>query len=137
MPDRFPYAAQRAALDRFALALNSSPRALTRDECGDPFICGNAGHVLAYPEGFWLYVAAGSARAWTATKKALAFAKVVNDGDEEGAFLVDREPSSAEAKTIRDYLGIRKRTEANSAPTAAQLAARKAFAERRRSLLAA
>ena len=137
MPDQFPYAAQRAALDQFALVLNSSPRALTRDECGDPFICGNAGHVLAYPEGFWLYVSAGSARAWSATKKALAFAKVVNDGDDEGAFILDREPTPFEAKAIRDYLGIRKRTEANSAPTAAQLAARKAFAERRRSLLAA
>ena len=36
MPDNFPPARQRAALERFAAALNSSPRALRRDQCGDP-----------------------------------------------------------------------------------------------------
>ena len=111
MPDNFPPARQRAALDRFAAALNSSPRALRRDECGDPRINGSRGHIYAASGGFQIYHSAGSARAWTFAKRAMVFAKATQDGGEEGVLRLDRLPTPAEASTIRDYLGIRKRIE--------------------------
>ena len=46
--DKFPPTAQRKALLKLA-ALNSSPTALRRDECGDWRINGSSGHVYAIP----------------------------------------------------------------------------------------
>ena len=51
----------------------------------------------------------GSARKWTNIKSSLAFAKLTQDGDDEGCFYLDRLPTQAEAGAIRDALGIRKR----------------------------
>jgi hypothetical protein len=141
LTDKYPPTRQRAELERLAKAVNASPRALRRDECGDPTIAGRWGHVIACPgipwiephrPGFQMFVAPGSPRAWTAAKKALAFAAVTQDGDEEGMLFLDRLPTAAEGKTIRGYLGIRKRTEVVAAPSEAQTAARASFADRRR-----
>jgi hypothetical protein len=107
--DIYPPAKQRAALKKLATAITSSSDALRIDECGDPRINGAHGHVYAAPEGFQFFVITETARAWTAAKKALGFAKVCNDGDEEGAFILDRLPTATEAETIRRYVGIRKR----------------------------
>jgi hypothetical protein len=45
----YPYAQQRAALERFAVALCSRPSALKDDDCRDPIIAGAARHVIACP----------------------------------------------------------------------------------------
>jgi hypothetical protein len=107
--DLYPPIKQRAALKKFAAAIDSSPTALRIDECGDPRIEGSSGHVYATPDGFQLFVSTPSARAWTAAKKALEFARVCNDGDEEGAFILDRLPTFVVASVIRRCVGIRKR----------------------------
>jgi hypothetical protein len=114
---------QRLALLKLAKALTSRDSALRRDECGDWRIEGSSGHVYAVPgtldqpyrPGFMLYVMTGSPKAWTFAKRALAFAKVINDGDEEGAFVMRRLPSADEAALIRRYCGIRKRREVSEA----------------------
>jgi hypothetical protein len=107
----FNAAAQRAALLEFAKALGSIDIALRRDECGDWAISGLAGHLYAIPGGFQFFVFSGSKQAWAHAKKALAFARLCNDGDDEGGFVLDRHPTKTEAKTIRHYCRIHKRHE--------------------------
>jgi hypothetical protein len=117
MSDRHPAAKQRASLLRFAAALGSRASALRPDECGDPSVIGKKGHVYAVcgmvgepsKAGFQLCVSAASTTAWTYAKRALAFAHLTNDGDEEGMFFLDRLPTKVEANAIRRYLGIPQR----------------------------
>ena len=121
--DIFPTTKQRAALLKLTKALVSRDSALRRDECGDWRIEGSSGHVYAVPgtldqpnrPGFMLYVMPGSPKAWTFAKRALAFAEVINDGDEEGAFVMRRLPNADEAALIRRYCGIPKRREVSEA----------------------
>jgi hypothetical protein len=117
--DRYPYAKQRKALLAFAKALNSAPKALRSDECGDPRITGAQGHVYAvrgtidrprHP-GYSLHVMTETARQWGAASRALSFAQVMQDGDTEGSMFLDRLPTPSEATTIRRYLGVNKRRE--------------------------
>jgi hypothetical protein len=114
--DSYPYAEQRAALKRFAVALRSRPSALKDDDCGDPIIAGSVGHVIAClgrlgqrpsKPGFQLHVIDATERKWTSVKRALAFAELTSDGDGEGAFYLDRLPTKAEATVIRARLGIK------------------------------
>jgi hypothetical protein len=115
----FPATKQRTALVKLVSALGCRAAALRRDECGDWRIEGSSGHVYAVPgaldqpnrPGFMLYIMTGSPKAWTFAKRALAFAKVINDGDEEGAFVMRRLPTADEAALIRRYCGIPKRRE--------------------------
>jgi hypothetical protein len=108
--------AQRPALLALAKAIETRHAALRRDECGDWRINGRRGHIYAVPgsldppdaAGFLLHSAASSARAWTNTKRDLAFAELTQDGDDEGVFLLDRLPSAAEAQLIRKRLGVAK-----------------------------
>jgi hypothetical protein len=102
---------QRAALIDFAKALGSRDNALRRDECGDPRINGHRGHIYAAPEGFMLAVMGWSVQGWNKAKRALAFAKVSQDGDDEGILILDRLPTKTEAEAIRHYLGVAKRKE--------------------------
>jgi hypothetical protein len=121
--DNYPPAKQRAALLKFVSALGCREAALRRDECGDWRIEGSNGHVSAVPgtlsqpnrPGFMLYVMTASPKAWTFAKRAFAFAKVINDGDEEGAFVMHRLPSADETGLIRRYCGIPKRREVTEA----------------------
>ena len=109
MSDRHPPARQRLAL--FAEALGSASTALRRDECGDPRINGKRGHVYVVSRGFLLSCVCESRKAWTHAKRALSFARVTQDGGDEGSFVMDRLPTANEAETIRGYLGIAKRPE--------------------------
>ena len=117
--DTYPPPEQRVALLKLVSALGCREAALRRDECGDWRIEGSNGHVYAVPghmdqpkrPGFMLYAMAGSPKAWTFGKRALAFAKIVNDGDEEGVFVMHRLPTTVEAGLIRRYCGITKRRE--------------------------
>ncbi len=144
--DIFPPTAQRPRLVEFAKALGSAPRALRTDECGDPVIAGQTGHIYAIcgsldepnRPGWQFYVGCDTGMAWTYAKRALKFAgEPTNDGDTEGMFIMHRLPSPAEAETIRRYCGTRKKSDMGAPPSEAQLAARGAFAERRRAQLAA
>ena len=116
--DTFPPAVQRPAMLSLASALSSASTALRRDECGDWRIRGTAGHAYAIPGGFLLIAETGTARAWSAVKRRLAFARVQRDGDDEGALMLDRLPTTAEAREIRRALGIRKRPALMAPPTA-------------------
>jgi hypothetical protein len=110
---------QRAALIAFMPALGCADTALRRDECGDPRIVGKHGRIyavcgsIAEPKkpGFMFYVFRDTSMAWTYAKRALSFAKLTNDGDEEGSFFLGRLPTPHEADAIRSYCGIRKRAD--------------------------
>ena len=111
-------------------ALNISPIALHRPVCrgwfGDWQISGKTGHILSDGGGYLLYantpeqdephpdrpdrkLCYGSARKWTSIKRELAFARLTQDGDDEGCFYLDRLPTKAEAGRIRSSLGIHQR----------------------------
>jgi hypothetical protein len=109
-------------------ALDASPIALERPVCrgwiGDWQITGKHGHVLPDGTGYQLCATTperdrvdpdgkrrcyGLARRWTNIKGELAFARLTQDGDDEGCFHLDRLPTTAEAGAIRGCLGIRKR----------------------------
>jgi hypothetical protein len=117
MTDIYPPAKQRPALLALRDALGCRDAALRRDECGDWAIFGKRGHIYAVPgsldrsktPGFQIMVAGefSSGRWWGATKRGLAFAALTNDG--EGALLLDRPPTPAEAEAIRHYVGIAKK----------------------------
>jgi hypothetical protein len=94
-------------------ALDASPGALGRPVCrgwvGDWQIAGKHGHAMPDGAGYLLYATTGSPRRWTNIKGELAFARLTQDGDDEGCFQLDSLPTRAEAGAIRDCLGIRKR----------------------------
>ena len=107
-------AADKAEQLRLLVALGAWDRALRRDEAGAWTIFGKAGHIYTYgkPGHGWLLVAIGgeSRRQWTSAKKRLGFCRVTADGDAEGCLHLADLPTADQAKTIRDSLGIRKRT---------------------------
>jgi hypothetical protein len=66
---------------------------------------------IAAPDGFQLLVGTAethSAWKWLNAKKALAFARLTNDGDCEGAFILPALPTAEQAIAIRAQLGIPK-----------------------------
>jgi hypothetical protein len=122
MADIHPPAKQRVALLGLVEALGCRDASLRKDECGDPRIVGKLGHIYAVPGGFQLYFRGApefeeltSSQSWTWGKKALAFAKVTNDGDGEGMLFLDRLPTAAEAEIIRAKLVIAKKREVSEA----------------------
>jgi hypothetical protein len=100
-------AQQQSLLD----ALDASPSALRRDECGAWAIRGSRGIIHTWGDGrTWvMYTACRSGQSWTWAKKRLAFADVTQDGDDEGAFRLVGLPTPEQAIEIRDILGVRKR----------------------------
>jgi hypothetical protein len=66
--------------------------------------------VYAVPGGYQLFFG-GKARSWTYAKRALSFARVTQNGDEEGFLFLDRAPTGEEGVVIRYKLGIRKKRE--------------------------
>jgi len=138
----------KAHLAALLTALDASPGALERPVCrgwiGDWQITGRHGHVLSAGAGYQLYATTperdrldpdgkkrcyGSARRWTNIKGELAFARLTQDGEDEGCFRLDRLPTRAEAGAIRDCLGIRKRRTV-TAGARAQLEAARALLNR-------
>ena len=110
--DRYPPSLQRPALLALAKSLGSRDRALRRDEHGEWRINGSKGHAYAVLEGFqFMVMGCETARQWTAAKKALAFATVLQDGDEEGSLILDRLPTADEAGALCRYLGLAKKRE--------------------------
>ena len=125
--DRYPPAAQRAALLKLVPALGCRDAALRRDECGDPVVNGKKGHIIAAcgtidepgNPGFMIYVMGWSTNGWNKAKVALSFAKLENDGDDEGAFFLDRLPTKSEAEIIRKWTGVAKKAEYSAETLAA------------------
>jgi hypothetical protein len=103
MADIYPPTVQRPALLAFAEACATRANCLRRDECGDWAIFGNSFQLMIGCdfEPRW-----SSARGWTEAKRRLAFGKVTQDGDEEGAIILERLPTQEEATQIRLVLGI-------------------------------
>lgn len=105
----------RARLTALLRALDASDTALRREQCrsaepGDYAITGSHGHVYPDGDGFLLYVSTDeSPRRWTSIKRRLGFCRLKNDGDDEGAFYLDRLPTGAEADAVRDAVGIKRK----------------------------
>ena len=89
-------------------ASNSLYRPNCRGWIGDYQINGRRGHIITDGVSFYLYVTCNSKLAWTYAKKALSFATLTQDGDDEGMLRLDRLPDPEEAELIRRYCGIRK-----------------------------
>lgn len=64
-------------------------RTLIRDGCGDAMLVGRRGHIYADGGGFLLVVMPGSTRGWHLAKERLGFARLTQDGDDEGCFRLD------------------------------------------------
>jgi hypothetical protein len=99
-------------LEQLREALNGAFRSLGRDECGTCRLLGSRGHIYRDDrgeggDGWLLYVRCRSGRHWTYTKRALAFCRLTQDGDDEGCLRLDRLPSAAEAEEIRQAVGLR------------------------------
>jgi hypothetical protein len=112
---RDPHHDRPTNLPVLLVALDASPLSLRRDfwrgmgRKGDQAIHGKRGHIYPDGDGYLLCVGSQSARVWSAAKRKLLFCELRIDGEDEGTFHLDRLPSSAEAKAIRQVLGVRKR----------------------------
>ena len=129
MASNFNGGMARAALLDLAKSLSSRDTALRRDECGEWRIDGRGGHVYAVPgtlddpdrPGFMIHVLSEklergmvdrwTPQGWTYAKRGLSFATLIQDGDLEGVFFLDRLPSRDEAERIRHYCRISKKRE--------------------------
>jgi hypothetical protein len=126
----------RDHLDKFLTAIDASPTTLERPVCrgwvGDYQITGKSDHVLAAQPGYLLSdhldrkLCYGSTRKWTNIKAQLAFARLIQDGDDEGCLDLDRTPTAQAAEVIREALGIRRRRHLSQAPTGIAAAQRPA-----------
>jgi hypothetical protein len=110
LPD---HADDHVPLQALLAALHASPVALRSDlhrgegRKGDYGIHGKLGHICLDGDGFLLCVVAKderdqSPRRWTNVKQRLAFCRIMQDGDDEGALRLDRLPTPAEAVLIRE-----------------------------------
>jgi hypothetical protein len=110
-------------LHQLAAIIGSRNVALRRDECGEWRIEGRRGWVYAVSgtltqqdrAGFQIYCAPGSARAWAHARKAMTFAELTLDGDDEGLLFLARLPTPDEAAILRDKLGIAKKRDVSEA----------------------
>jgi hypothetical protein len=107
--DRFPPTAQRPRLLALASKLEISLPQLRRDECSDWTIYGKRGHVYVVPEGFQIVVTGWHTKGWNICKADLAFARLTQDGEDEGAFILDRDPTPNESEKIRKWVGLKKK----------------------------
>ena len=108
--------ADRAQQLRLLAALGAWDRALRRDELAAWCITGTRGRIYTDGKGWVLYVAARSARHWSAVRAKLpfAFATITMDGDEEGVARLHGLPGPGQAEVLREVLGLRKRAEISS-----------------------
>ena len=87
-------------------ALNGAKTALRRDECGDWTIFGKHGHIHTDGSDFYIFLACPTPGMWKNRKRKLGL-MVVQDGDDEGIFLLQEFPTKEFAATIRRLVGFR------------------------------
>jgi hypothetical protein len=109
MTDKFPPVMQRPRLLQLAEKAEISFTQLRRDLCVDWMLHGNFGHVYALPYVYQILITGWSTQGWNICKREFAFATLTQDGDDEGAFMLDRDPTPDEAEIIRKRVGLRKR----------------------------
>jgi hypothetical protein len=85
-----------------------------RDDCADYALAGAYGwiyHVATpgCPPTFQIIIATTSPLRWRKAKALLAFGRVSQDGDWEGAVMLDGLPTPEQGAAIREALGLRKR----------------------------
>ena len=116
------------ALDASETALRRDPPIRGQEDTGDWAIWGRddnddsdipigmSCHVYPDGGGYLIYFMVAdlgdrepSSLPWKNAKAKLSFCQITQDGDWEGCLRLDRLPTAAEAKAIRDTLGIRKR----------------------------
>ena len=85
MCDIFTPTEQHKKLSRLAYYLR--PREIKQDAYGAPLLKGKRGHIYATPDGYQVYVRAPSGHNWSWLKRKLSFAKVTQDGDDEGCLV--------------------------------------------------
>jgi hypothetical protein len=100
----------RQQQERLLVALDAASSQLRRDEAGWWTIGGRHGVINTWGDGrTWLaYVVCRSARQWTITKRRLQFMTVTQDGDDEGCLRLFELPTAAQARVLRDVLGLKK-----------------------------
>jgi hypothetical protein len=109
-----------------------------RDDCNDAVVIGRrTAHIYdGFAEGrLGLFVSCDTVRRWNSTKRAMEAAGLVvkQSASTEGCFTFD--PTDAkQARLALKTVGARTRRE-QRAPSAAQMAARQAFANRRRNAI--
>jgi hypothetical protein len=101
----------RASLLALLDALDASPRALCRDDCGDWQISGKSGQIYPDGNGYLIVVTThNSARRWTHVKQRLSqFCRITQDGDDEGCLHLDHLPVRHESDLIREAIGVRRK----------------------------
>jgi hypothetical protein len=108
---------QKAALVAFADAIGAKQK-FGQDEAGNPRIEGKRGRIYVQPSTcdpgksprFQIYFTTGHATGWRFAREAMSqFAKITNNGDDEGILVMERLPSPQEGEVIRDKLEIFKR----------------------------
>jgi len=87
-------------------SLNGAKTALRRDECGDWTIFGKHGHIHTDGSDFYIFLACPTPGMWKNRKRKLGL-MVVQDGDDEGIFLLPDFPTKELAATIRRLVGFR------------------------------
>lgn len=90
-------------------SLDVSLRKLSQDECDDWAILAENGNIHTDGHAWYVYIFARSKRHWSGLKTKMSFMELVNDGDDEGRFRLERMPSPKEAAAIRKVLGLKKR----------------------------
>ena len=121
-------------IEQFAAQHKLKP---SQDDCNNPIIPGKVGHIFeGFGEGLLgVYVDAETPRAWTYAQRKLVAAamRVKQDGDTDGVAIFDQ-ANRAQARVALKVAGIKTKRKA-APPSPAQLAARTAFADRRRNAL--
>lgn len=128
MSDKFQPIMQRPRLLALASALEISLVHLRRDDCGDWALLGRFGRVYALASSYQIAITGWETLGWNRCKREFAFATLTQDGDDEGAFTFDRDPTPYEAETIRHRVGLKKRREFDEATLAAMRERGKALA---------
>ena len=119
MTDKFPPAMQRPRLLALASSLEISLTQLRRDACGDWALFGRFGHVYALACSYQILITGWATSGWNRCKRELDFATLTKDGDDEGAFMLERAPTPDEAEIIRKRVGLKKRRELSEEALAA------------------
>lgn len=95
-----------------AKTLQVSELCVARDECDTYALHGTWGNIYSTGSDLYMYVKPNSTKGWNNAKRTLKFLKLINDGDDEGRFLLEgrgENLSPAQKQAIRKVLNLRKK----------------------------